>query len=119
LPPAPINNNFHRAHLSAGETAARRRLTLATLEGMQEAFNKGGQKAINKVMRESPAIFLKMLVLLVPREMDIQHSGSIKAMTDDQIEQAILAVKALMEKRMIDVTPNTTSSMEDPKSDPD
>jgi hypothetical protein len=97
---------------------ARREINRLTLEGMIEAFRKGGQKAINRVMRESPAIFLKMLVLLVPREMEVTHSGSIKQMTDEQIEAAILAVKALMDRNTIDVTP-TTSSSESPESDPE
>jgi hypothetical protein len=51
---------------------------------MQRVFDKGGEKAIARVMRESPAIFLKMLVLLVPREMQIEHSGTVKEMTDCQ-----------------------------------
>jgi hypothetical protein len=66
-------------------------------------------------MREQPAIFLKMLVLLVPREMQIEHSGSIKEMTDQQIDDAIAALKGMMDRQMIDVTP-TTSSGETPES---
>lgn len=97
----------------AGETRARRRLTLATLEGMQRAFDKGGQKAIEKVMKTAPAIFLKMLVLLVPREMSIDHSGTVKEMTDQQIEDAIAAIKQMIAERertpkTIDVTPSAT-----------
>jgi len=33
-----------------------------------------GRKAIEKVMRNQPAVFLKLLVLLVPREMKVEHS---------------------------------------------
>jgi hypothetical protein len=35
------------------------------------AFRRGGRKAINKVMRTQPAVFLKLLVLLVPRELQM------------------------------------------------
>jgi hypothetical protein len=90
---------------------------------MQRAFDKGGQKAIDKVMKNQPAIFLKMLVLLVPREMNIEHSGSVKEMTDQQIDDAIAAIKEMIAERearpeMIDVTP-TTSGISDGKSGPD
>jgi hypothetical protein len=90
---------------------------------MQRAFDKGGQKAIDKVMKTQPAIFLKMLVLLVPREMNIEHSGSVKEMTDQQIEDAIAAIKQMIAERetaakMIDVTP-TTSGSEDAESTSD
>jgi len=91
--------------LGGDTTRARRALNLATLEGMLSAYRRGGQAAIDKVMRQSPAIFLKMLVLLVPREMQIEHSGSIKAMTTEQIEDAIAAIQRLMDAKMVDVTP--------------
>jgi hypothetical protein len=79
-----------------GDVRARRRLNAATFEALQRAFDKGGQKAIEKVMKTQPAIFLKMLVLLVPRELQVEHSGSVKEMTDQQIEDAIAAIKAMI-----------------------
>jgi hypothetical protein len=39
-----------------------------------------GRKAIDKVMKQQPAVFLKLLVLLVPREMKVEHSQGVKAM---------------------------------------
>jgi hypothetical protein len=44
---------------------------------MHAAFRRGGRAAINKVMKTQPAAFLKLLVLLVPREMKIEHSGGV------------------------------------------
>jgi hypothetical protein len=38
-------------------------------------------------MRNQPAVFLKLLVLLVPREMKMGHSGGVKAMTDENGNQ--------------------------------
>jgi hypothetical protein len=84
----------------------RRELNRMTIEGMADAFRRGGQQAIDKVMKQSPAIFLKMLVLLVPRELEVMRTQGVKAMTDQQIEDAIAAIQALMDKRMVDVTPN-------------
>jgi hypothetical protein len=75
---------------------ARRALNLATIAAMQDAFDRGGQKAIDKVMTEQPALFLKMLVLLVPRELAIEHSGSIKNMTDEALEASIDALQRLI-----------------------
>jgi len=69
-------------------------------------------------MRESPAIFLKMLVLLVPREMQIEHSGAVKEMTDQQIDDAIAAIKVMIADReraakTIDVTPSADTPSAD------
>jgi hypothetical protein len=66
---------------------------------MHLAFKRGGRKAIDKVMKGNPAIFLKLLVLLVPREMKIEHTGGVKAMTDEQLEQGIEAITAMLAAR--------------------
>jgi hypothetical protein len=50
-------------------------------------------------MKQQPAVFLKLLVLLVPREMKIEHSGGVKAMTDEQLEQGIEAIQAMLAQR--------------------
>ena len=44
-------------------------------------------------------MFLKMLVLLVPREMQVEHSGTIKSMTDEQIERSIEIIKGMLAER--------------------
>ena len=37
--------------------------------------------------------------MLVPREMKLEHSGGVKAMTDEQIERGIEIIKELIAKR--------------------
>jgi hypothetical protein len=60
---------------------------------------RGGREAIDKVMRTQPAAFLKLLVLLVPRQMTLDHSGGVKAMTDEQIERGIELIKEMLAQR--------------------
>ena len=55
-----------------------------TIREMHRAFREGGRTAILKVMRQQPAIFLKLLVLLVPRELEVTRSGGVKSMSDEQ-----------------------------------
>jgi hypothetical protein len=62
-------------------------------------FRHQGKKAIEKVARNQPAAYLKILALLVPREMKVEHSGGVKAMTDEQIEQAIEAIQTMLAAR--------------------
>jgi hypothetical protein len=58
-----------------------------------------GRAAILKVMKNQPAVFLKLLVLLVPRELEVTHSAGVKGMTDEQIEQAIEMIEGMLAKR--------------------
>ena len=49
-------------------------------------FRQHGKKAIEKVAREQPASYLKILALLVPREHKVEHSNLLKELTDEQLE---------------------------------
>ena len=85
--------------LGGNAQRSRHALNADTIREMHLAFRRGGRKAIEKVMRNQPAVFLKLLVLLVPREMKLEHSGGIKAMTTEQIERSIEFIKEMIAKR--------------------
>src|SRR5262249_36914672 len=78
---------------------SRHALNADTIREMHAAFRRGGRKAIEKVMRNQPAVFLKLLVLLVPREMKVNHSRGVKEMTDEQIERGIELIKEILAQR--------------------
>jgi len=42
---------------------------------------------------------LKVCAMLVPREMKVEHSQGVKAMSDEQIEAAIELIKSMLEAR--------------------
>jgi hypothetical protein len=56
--------------------------------------------------------------LLVPREMKVEHSQSLKSMTDEELDEVIAAVRAILDERAkqgeIIVTP---SRAEEPELD--
>jgi hypothetical protein len=62
-------------------------------------FREYGKKAIEKVAREQPASYLKILALLVPREHKVEHSNPLKAMTTEQIERSIELIKEMLAER--------------------
>jgi hypothetical protein len=80
--------------------AARKALNKSTILEMHRAFNLGGREAIEKVMRTQPAVFLKLLVLLVPREFQVEHKGGVKAMTDEQLEAAFELLQGMVDQRL-------------------
>jgi len=49
------------------------------------------------VRRTQPAAYLKVLALLVPREHKVEHSNSIKDLTDEQLEDMIEYIKTSLE----------------------
>src|SRR5262245_21654215 len=82
-----------------------------TLEGSRRAFSADfvrtladdfrlhGRGAIEKVRKTQPAAYMKICALLVPREMKVEHSSGVKDLTDEQLEQAIAAIKASLAAR--------------------
>jgi len=78
---------------------ARRQLNLSTISALQSAFDRYGRSAIEKVAKHQPAIFLKMLVLLVPRELEITQSAGTRGMSDEALEQAVQAIEGFLAKR--------------------
>src|SRR5262245_18156428 len=78
---------------------ARKALNAETIAELHKAFRRGGAKAIDKVMKNNPAMFLKLLVLLVPREIQVEQSGGVKAMTDEQLERGIELIQQMLAQR--------------------
>ena len=103
--PRKSNGTFQKGFsgsMVADPGRARKELNADTIREMHAAFRQGGRKAILKVMNNQPAVFLKLLVLLVPRELQIEHSGGVKGMSDDAIAQAIEAIESMLAKRQGD-----------------
>src|SRR5262249_44492387 len=86
-------------NLGGNAQHTRHALNADTIREMHATFRQGGRKAIEKVIRDQPAVFLKLLVLLVPREMKVEPSGGVKAMTDEQLERTLEAIESLMAQR--------------------
>jgi hypothetical protein len=62
-------------------------------------FKAHGEQVLARVRRESPASYLKVCAMLVPRELKIEHSGGVKSMTDEELEKGIEAIKAMLAAR--------------------
>jgi hypothetical protein len=79
--------------------ATRRSFNKDFLLALAADFKQHGASAIAKVRKQQPAAYMKICALLVPREMRIEHSGGVKAMTDEQLEQGIEAITAMLAAR--------------------
>ena len=79
--------------------ATRRSFNKDFLLALAADFKRHGSEAIAKVRKQHPAAYLKVCALLVPREMKVEPSGGIKAMTDEQIERSIEIIKEILAQR--------------------
>ncbi len=79
--------------------ATRRSFNKDFLLALAADFKQHGASAIEKVRKQQPAAYMKICALLVPRELEVTHSGGVKAMTDEQIEAAIEAIQGMLAAR--------------------
>jgi len=79
--------------------ATRRAFNKRFLLGLAEDWQQHGREVFKRVRRESPAAYLKVCAMLVPREMKLEHSGGVKAMTDEQLERSLELIEEMIAKR--------------------
>ena len=78
---------------------SRRAFSADFIRTLADDFHLHGRQAIEKVRKQQPAAYLKICALLVPREMKLEHSGGVKAMTDEELERGIELLKEAIAKR--------------------
>ena len=76
---------------------SRNKLSEEVICALLRDFRKHGEKAIAKVRREQPGVYLRCLTLLIPREHKVEHSNLLKELTDEQLEAMIEYIKTSLE----------------------
>ncbi len=98
-----INGRFapgHSGNPGGSPDATRRAFNRRFLLDLAEDWQQHGREVFKRVRRESPASYLKVCAMLVPKEVKLEHSTSaIKAMTDEEIEQAIEVIQTMLAAR--------------------
>ena len=77
----------------------RQQLNSEFIAALLRDFRHGGPAAIAKVRKNQPAAYCKLLTLLCPRDVKVEHSGGVKAMSDEQLEAGIEAITAMLAAR--------------------
>jgi hypothetical protein len=80
-------------------------------------FRHGGPAAIAKMRKNQPAAYCKLLTLLCPRDVKVEHSGGVKTMSDEQLEAAVDAIKAMLAAREAKVIEGTAETVALPAPD--
>ncbi len=101
----------------------RQQLTSEFIAALLRDFRHGGPAAIARVRKNQPAAYCKLLTLLCPRDVKVEHSGGVKSMTDEQLEAGIEAIKAMLAARALGdqakLIEGTAETVALPAPDPD
>jgi hypothetical protein len=80
---------------------SRNKLSEEVVCALLRDFSKHGEKAIARVRRDQPGVYLKCLCLLLPRQDKLEHTNTIKTMTDAELESAIAILSEMMAARAV------------------
>jgi hypothetical protein len=86
-------------NLGGNAQRTRHLFSKAFVEALLEDFREWGAEAIVRVRTETPAAYLRVCATLIPRELKLEHSQYVKALSDEQIEQTIEAIQNLVAAR--------------------
>jgi hypothetical protein len=112
-----INGRFapgYSGNPGGSPEATRRAFNKRFLLDLAEDWQQHGREVFKRVRRESPAAYLKVCAMLVPKEMRVEHSQVLKNMTDEELEAAIEAIQAMLaaqaeETKIIEATAEPTA----------
>jgi hypothetical protein len=87
-------------NLGGNAQRTRHLFSKAFVEALLEDFREWGAEAIVRVRTETLAAYLRVCAMLVPKELKLEHAQAVKALSDEQIEQAIEAIQAMLEAKI-------------------
>src|SRR5215831_10953028 len=91
---SPLPGGPHRRYGNRHHT--RHLLNQRFLQALLLDFEAHGREAIEECRKQSPLGYVKVLGHLVPREMKVEHSRSLKSMSDEELEATIEYVGAML-----------------------
>lgn len=83
-------------------------LTNEMVASFVRSWRRHGDKALEKLYRTQVGVYVKMAVLLVPKEHKVEHSNVISGMTDDEIRAAITEIQDSIDRKagkLVDAVP--------------
>ena len=72
----------------------------AFVEALLEDFREWGAEAIVRVRTETPAAYLRVCAMLVTKELKLEHSQAVKALSDEELEAAIAVLEPMVAAHM-------------------
>ncbi|MGZ5141621.1 MAG: hypothetical protein ACXWCX_27820 [Burkholderiales bacterium] len=105
---ARFNSTTNRGGRRAG---ARNKLQTDFLRDLAEAWALEGKGALRIMVKEEPSMFVQVCASLMPKEVAVDVSGPLADLSDDELLEALQAVKELR-ARTIELEANSEKARE-------
>ena len=73
----PSSDTQFKPGNSGRPKGSKNKITKAYLENLWEHFKLHGNDVLDRVCRDRPDVYLKLVASLIPRDLDVKHSGDL------------------------------------------
>lgn len=91
---------------------ARRRLNEAFLRKLLIHFEEHGPDIIDRVGKESPGTYLKVMALLMPKELKVEHSNPVGRLSDEALTVMIGELETRLGDKLAQLSPSPIKTIE-------
>src|SRR5262249_54109126 len=84
---------------NGGPIGARSRLTEKFILAFHDNFNEHGPSVIERVRKDQPGLYLKIIASLLPREWHVKNEPLFDGMNNDQLDEIIGSVRRILSAR--------------------
>jgi hypothetical protein len=77
----------------------RNKLTEKFIAALHDDFVQFGRAVISKVRDKQPAIYLKVIASILPRQYNFKNESAFDGMTDDQLNEMLGSVRRILTAR--------------------
>jgi hypothetical protein len=89
---------------------SRNKLTKKYLDKLWADFKEHGESVLERVRRDNPVAYLKLVASLVPRDIDLHHSGDMQIKLVSFLDVEVDDLKTRQETFETDATPKKLDS---------
>jgi hypothetical protein len=86
---------FQLGHSGGRPKNSRNKLQAGFLRDLAEAWELEGKEALRIMVKEEPSKFVQVCASLMPKEVALEVGGPLTELTDDELLEALQAVKEL------------------------
>src|SRR5215472_15897328 len=85
-------------NLGGNAQRTRHMFSKAFVEALLEDFREWGAEAIVRVRTETPSAYLRVCATVIPKELKVERSAGVKAMSDEELERGIELIQDMLAK---------------------
>jgi Family of unknown function (DUF5681) len=105
-PPTPPWQPGQSGNPNGRPVGSRNKLTENFITALHDDFPQFGRAVISKVREKQPAVYLKVIASILPRQFNFKHESAFDGMSNEQLDEMLGSVRRILAARSPEGTGN-------------